>query len=182
MTFAQVMSKPVDVPYTKADVLRAFKIFADEGAPPGCISADTLEKAVVSAGLGVRHHLASHLLKQACVSPPLGVHYHPGLGAQWGVRQKWWICSSVVRHLMLMSLDSFSLGSRLACCGIDMSHQQLYLIHTYLSITISQPVQVGQQHSSNSRLPDLPDQELQSSCTLCRSHNAHPAPAWKEVQ
>lgn len=47
------MSKPVDVPYTKADVLRAFKIFADEGAPPGCISADTLEKAVVSAGLRV---------------------------------------------------------------------------------------------------------------------------------
>ncbi|MEW5307084.1 MAG: hypothetical protein WDW38_002156 [Sanguina aurantia] len=51
--FVKVMSKPVDVPYTKADVLRAFKIFADEGAPPGCISADTLEKAVLKHVKGV---------------------------------------------------------------------------------------------------------------------------------
>lgn len=176
------MSKPVDVPYTKADVLRAFKIFADEGAPPGCISADTLEKAVVSAGLGFRHHLASHLLKLACVSPPLGIHHYRGLGRSCGERQKWWICSSVVRNLMLTCLDSFSLGSRLACCGTDMSHQRLYLIHTYLSITIAQPVQVARQNSRNNRLPDLPDQHLQSSCTLCRSHSALPAPAWKQAQ
>ncbi len=42
------MAKPQQVPYTKADLVRAFRLFADRGAPPGCIAPETLEQALVS--------------------------------------------------------------------------------------------------------------------------------------
>ncbi|GFR47032.1 hypothetical protein Agub_g8717 [Astrephomene gubernaculifera] len=44
--FLQVMAKPQDLPYKKADVLRAFRLFADKDAPPGCISPEALERAL----------------------------------------------------------------------------------------------------------------------------------------
>ncbi|KAG2497411.1 hypothetical protein HYH03_004566 [Edaphochlamys debaryana] len=45
--FLQVMAKPQDLPYKKADVLRAFRLLADKDAPPGCISPEALERALV---------------------------------------------------------------------------------------------------------------------------------------
>lgn len=44
----QVAAKPQQLPYTKADVLRSFRMFADAGAPTGCIVPETLEAALVS--------------------------------------------------------------------------------------------------------------------------------------
>jgi hypothetical protein len=44
----QVASKKQQLPYSKADVLRSFRMFADRGAPPGCIVPETLEAALVS--------------------------------------------------------------------------------------------------------------------------------------
>lgn len=43
----QVASKQQQLPYSKADVLRSFRMFADRGAPPGCIVPETLEAALV---------------------------------------------------------------------------------------------------------------------------------------
>ncbi|PNW82633.1 hypothetical protein CHLRE_06g287100v5 [Chlamydomonas reinhardtii] len=45
--FLQVMAKPQDLPYKKADVMRAFRLFADRDAPQGCISPEALERALV---------------------------------------------------------------------------------------------------------------------------------------
>ncbi|KAG2447873.1 hypothetical protein HYH02_007329 [Chlamydomonas schloesseri] len=45
--FLQVMAKPQDLPYKKADVMRAFRLFADRDAPLGCISPEALERALV---------------------------------------------------------------------------------------------------------------------------------------
>jgi centrin-1 len=42
-----VMAKPQDLPYKKADVLRAFRMFVDRDAPTGQISPEALEKALV---------------------------------------------------------------------------------------------------------------------------------------
>jgi hypothetical protein len=46
----QVASKKQQLPYSKADVLRSFRMFADRGAPPGCIVPETLEAALVGDG------------------------------------------------------------------------------------------------------------------------------------
>ncbi|WIA11496.1 hypothetical protein OEZ85_011609 [Tetradesmus obliquus] len=43
----QVASKKQQLPYSKADVLRSFRMFADRGAPPGCIVPETLEAALL---------------------------------------------------------------------------------------------------------------------------------------
>ncbi|GIL62118.1 hypothetical protein Vafri_16396 [Volvox africanus] len=45
--FLQVMAKPQDLPYKKSDVMRAFRLFADRDAPPGCISPEALERALI---------------------------------------------------------------------------------------------------------------------------------------
>ncbi|GLC38191.1 hypothetical protein PLESTB_001089500 [Pleodorina starrii] len=45
--FLQVMAKPQDLPYKRADVMRAFRLFADRDAPPGCISPEALERALI---------------------------------------------------------------------------------------------------------------------------------------
>lgn len=45
--FVMVMAKPQDLPYKKADVLRAFRMFVDRDAPTGQISPEALEKALV---------------------------------------------------------------------------------------------------------------------------------------
>ena len=50
----QVMAKPQDLPYKKADVMRAFRLFADRDAPQGCISPEALERALVGAGASAR--------------------------------------------------------------------------------------------------------------------------------
>ncbi|WIA31580.1 hypothetical protein OEZ86_002468 [Tetradesmus obliquus] len=42
-----VASKKQQLPYSKADVLRSFRVFADRGAPPGCIVPETLEAALL---------------------------------------------------------------------------------------------------------------------------------------
>jgi hypothetical protein len=42
------MTKPQQLPYKKSDLFRAFKMFADKDAPSGCISPDSLERALVS--------------------------------------------------------------------------------------------------------------------------------------
>lgn len=45
------MAAPQKLPYARAEVLQAFRRFADKGAPTGCISPEALEKALVSCGL-----------------------------------------------------------------------------------------------------------------------------------
>lgn len=45
--FLEVMARPQQVPYKRADVARAFRMFADKDAPAGCISPEALEKALV---------------------------------------------------------------------------------------------------------------------------------------
>jgi hypothetical protein len=44
----QVASKPQQLPYSRADLLRSFRMFADKHAPPGSISPEALEAALVS--------------------------------------------------------------------------------------------------------------------------------------
>jgi calmodulin len=46
----QVVSKPQQLPYSKADLLRAFRMFSETDAPRGCIGPEALEKALVSGG------------------------------------------------------------------------------------------------------------------------------------
>ena len=41
------MAKPQQMPYTKADLLRSFRMFADKDAPNGCISPEALERALL---------------------------------------------------------------------------------------------------------------------------------------
>lgn len=41
------MTRKQRLPYTRTDLLRAFRMFADPGAPSGCISPAALEKALV---------------------------------------------------------------------------------------------------------------------------------------
>lgn len=45
--FLEVMARPQQLPYSKADVIRAFRMFADEDAPAGCISPEKLEAALI---------------------------------------------------------------------------------------------------------------------------------------
>lgn len=45
--FLQVMAKPQQMPYSKADLLRSFKMFAEKDAPHGCISPEALEQALL---------------------------------------------------------------------------------------------------------------------------------------
>eukprot|EP00877_Chromochloris_zofingiensis_P008283 jgi/Chrzof1/3708/Cz13g06020.t1 len=45
--FLQVVAKPQQLPYSRADLLRSFRLFADVGSPAGCIAPETLEKALV---------------------------------------------------------------------------------------------------------------------------------------
>jgi calmodulin len=48
LVLLQVVSKPQNLPYSRADLLRSFRMFAEPAAPQGCISPETLEKALVS--------------------------------------------------------------------------------------------------------------------------------------
>jgi hypothetical protein len=41
------MSKPKELPFSKQDVIRAFKILAGPDDPEGLITPETLEKALV---------------------------------------------------------------------------------------------------------------------------------------
>eukprot|EP00879_Flechtneria_rotunda_P020830 GHRR01021930.1.p1 GENE.GHRR01021930.1~~GHRR01021930.1.p1 ORF type:complete len:102 (+),score=22.42 GHRR01021930.1:235-540(+) len=43
----QVAAKPQQLPYSKIDLLRSFRMFADTEAPAGCILPDTLETALL---------------------------------------------------------------------------------------------------------------------------------------
>lgn len=45
--FLEVMARPQQLPYTKADVMRAFRMFADDDAPQGCISPEKLETSLI---------------------------------------------------------------------------------------------------------------------------------------
>jgi hypothetical protein len=66
MSTVQVASKKQQLPYSKADVLRSFRMFADRGAPPGCIVPETLEAALVSVQRAPRMQLP---LAAVCVAP-----------------------------------------------------------------------------------------------------------------
>eukprot|EP00775_Hariotina_reticulata_P006036 gene6036-6274_t len=46
--FLQVASKPQQLPYSRADLLRSFRMFADKDAPPGSISPEALEAALLT--------------------------------------------------------------------------------------------------------------------------------------
>ena len=90
----QVMARPQEVPYKKADVACAFRMFADKDAPPGCISPEQLEKALVRAwagggrgGLGVGLEvvaLGSELgwSRRSCVWDCVGCGDAVGLGLE----------------------------------------------------------------------------------------------------
>lgn len=47
LLFLQVAAKPQQLPYSKSDLLRSFRMFADRTAPTGCILPDALEAALV---------------------------------------------------------------------------------------------------------------------------------------
>lgn len=63
--FLQVVAAPQRPPYSQAELLRAFRRFADKGAPPGCIAPETLEKALVRA------RAAAARLLLACMRCPV---------------------------------------------------------------------------------------------------------------
>jgi hypothetical protein len=66
---AQVVAAPQKLPYTHAELLRAFRRFADRGAPAGCISPETLERALVRpARRGERGFVHVCLPRIACHS------------------------------------------------------------------------------------------------------------------
>ncbi len=59
----QVMTRKQRLPYTRTDLLRAFRMFADPGAPSGCISPAALEKALVGVlGIVAFRHCCMHQL------------------------------------------------------------------------------------------------------------------------
>ncbi len=64
------MTRKQRLPYTRTDLLRAFRMFADPGAPSGCISPAALEKALVGV-LGTAC-CDKHACMQRC-------HIFPGL-------------------------------------------------------------------------------------------------------
>eukprot|EP00798_Chlamydomonas_sp_ICE-L_P015905 gene15905-22038_t len=48
--FLQVMARPQELPYTREDVTRAFRMFADPKDPNGMITPEVLEKALIKFG------------------------------------------------------------------------------------------------------------------------------------
>lgn len=50
--FLQVMARPQDLPYTRADVMRSFKMFVDPKDPEGMITPEVLEKALLKYNNG----------------------------------------------------------------------------------------------------------------------------------
>lgn len=49
MAAVQVMAKPQNLPYNRADILRAFQMFCRPSDPAGHIHPDDLEQALVSS-------------------------------------------------------------------------------------------------------------------------------------